>query len=45
MDKKIYPQVYLEKYKYEIKYKKMTRFINTELDLNYSDHSDGFNSE
>ena len=36
MDKKNYPQVYLEEFKYEIRKKKMTRFIDVELDLNDS---------
>ena len=42
MEKKNYPQVYLEECKYEKKKKKMTRFIDVELDL---DDSDDFNSE
>ena len=33
MDKKNYPQVYLEECKYKIKKIQMSRFINTELDL------------
>ena len=36
MDKKNYPQVYLEECKYKIKKKKMSKFIDSELDL-YSD--------
>ena len=32
MDKKNYPQVYLEECKYKIKKLQMSRFINTELD-------------
>ena len=32
MDKKNYPQVYLEECKYKIKKIQMSRFINTELD-------------
>ena len=32
MDKKNYPQVYLEECKYKIKTTKMTKFINTELE-------------
>ena len=32
MEKKNYPQVYLEEYKYKIKKTKMTKFINTELE-------------
>ena len=31
MEKKNYPQVYLEEYKYRIKKIQMSRFINTEL--------------
>ena len=31
MEKKNYPQVYLEEYKYKIKNIKMTKFISTEL--------------
>ena len=33
MDKKNYPQVYLEECKYKLKKIKMSRFINVELDL------------
>ena len=33
MEKKNYPQVYLEECKYKIKKIQMSRFINTELDL------------
>ena len=33
MEKKNYPQVYLEECKYEIKKIQMSRFVNTELDL------------
>ena len=32
MEKKNYPRVYLEDYKYKIRKTKMSRFINTELD-------------
>ena len=32
MEKKNYPQVYLEEYKYKMKKAKMTKFINTELE-------------
>ena len=45
MDKKNYPQVYLEECKYEIKKKKMARFIDVELDLDDSDDSGDFSSE
>ena len=47
MDKKNYPQVHLEECKYKIKKEKMTRFTDTELDLNDSDDfdSDDSNSE
>ena len=33
MEKKYFPQVYLEECKYKIKKMQMSRFINTELDL------------
>ena len=33
MEKKYFPQVYLEECKYKIKKIQMSRFINTELDL------------
>ena len=33
MEKKNYPQVYLEECKYKIKKIQMSRFINTDLDL------------
>ena len=33
MEKKNFPQVYLEGWKYKIKKMQMSRFINTELDL------------
>ena len=36
MDKKTYPQVYLEKCKYKIKKKKMLGFIDVELKLDFS---------
>ena len=42
MEKKNYPQVYLEECKYERKKKKMTRFTDVELDL---DDSEDFKSE
>ena len=34
MEKKNFPQVYLEEYKYKIKKIQISRFINTELDSN-----------
>ena len=40
MDKKSYPQVYLEKCKCEIKKKKMVRFIDVELELDDSSDFD-----
>ena len=40
MDKKNYPQVYLEECRYEIKKKKMTRVIDAELELDDFDGSD-----
>ena len=45
MDKKNYPQAYLKECKYEIKIKKMTRFIDFELDLDDSGDSNDSNSE
>ena len=39
VDKKNYPQVYLEKYKYKIKKRKLVDFIDAEVDLS-SDGSD-----
>ena len=39
MHKKNYPQVYLGEYEYEIKKKKINRFIDIELDLNDLDDS------
>ena len=44
IDKKNYPQVYLEQCKYEIKKKKMVNFIDVELDLDLND-SDDYDSE
>ena len=40
MEKKNDPQVYLEECKYKIKKRQMSRFINTELDLD-SESDDG----
>ena len=40
IDKKNYPQVYLEQCKYKIKKRKLVDFIDAELDLN-ADDSDG----
>ena len=34
IDKKNYPQVYLEEWKYRVKKIQMSRFINTELESN-----------
>ena len=48
IDKKNYPQVYLQECKYKIKKKKMVKFIVDNLglvDSYYSDDSDGSNSE
>ena len=39
MDKKNYPQVYLEECKYKIKKIQMSRFINTELDSDSESHA------
>ena len=40
MEKKNFPQVYLEECKYKIKKIKMSRFINTELDSDSDSRSD-----
>ena len=40
MDKKYFPQVYLEECKYKIKKIQMSRFINAELDSNSDSGSD-----
>ena len=40
IDKKKYPQVYLEKCKYKIKSKKMVNCIDVELDLDSNDSND-----
>ena len=40
MDKKNYPQVYLEECKYKIKKRKMSKFIDAELELDYGSNSD-----
>ena len=40
MEKKNYPQVYLEECKYKIRKIQMSRFINTELDLDSNSESD-----
>ena len=40
IDKKNYPQVYLEECKYKIKRIQMSRFIKTELDSDSDDDSD-----
>ena len=40
MEKKNYPQVYLEECKYKIKKIQMSRFINTELDLDSKSDSE-----
>ena len=45
IDKKNYSQVYLEECKYEIKEKKMVKFIDAELGLDDSKDSDDLNSE
>ena len=39
-DKKNYPKVYLEECKYKIRKIQMSRFINTELNLNLESDSD-----
>ena len=40
IDKKNYPQVYLKEGKYKIKKMQMSRFINTELDLDSESDSE-----
>ena len=40
MDKKNYPQVYLEECKYKVKKIQMSRFISTELDLDSESDSE-----
>ena len=40
MDKKYFPQVYLEECKYKIKKIQMSRFVNAELDLDSELNSD-----
>ena len=40
MEKKNYPQVYLEECKYKMKKTKMTKFINTELESESESESD-----
>ena len=40
MEKKNYPQVYLEECKYKIKKMQMSRFINAELDLDSESDSE-----
>ena len=44
LENRNYPQVHLEECNYKIKKKKMTRFINVELDLNDSDDSNDFDN-
>ena len=50
VDKKNYPQVYLEQFRYKIKKTKLVEFIDVELDLDSDDsdssnNSDDFNFE
>ena len=45
MEKKNYPQVYLEECKYKIKKIQMSRFINTELDLDSESDSESDDDE
>ena len=40
IDKKNYPQVYLEEWKYRVKKIQMSRFINTELESNSESDSE-----
>ena len=40
MEKKNYPQVYLEQYKYKIKRRKPVDFIDAEVDLSSNDSDD-----
>ena len=44
MDRKNYPHAYLQECKYEIKKKRMTRFIDVELDLNDADDANSDDS-
>ena len=45
MEKKNYPQVYLEESKYKMKKIQMSRFINTELDLDSESDSESDNDQ
>ena len=45
MEKKNYPQVYLEECKYKIKKIQMSRFINAELDLDSESDSESDDDE
>ena len=40
MEKKYFPQVYLEEYRQKIKKMQMSRFINAELDIDSESDSD-----
>ena len=40
IEKKNYPQVYLEEHKYKVKKTQMSRFINAELESNSESKSD-----
>ena len=42
IEKKNYPQAYLEQRKYKIKKKKMSRFIYAELELDLDSYSEYF---
>ena len=45
INKKSYPQVYLEECKYKIKKIQISRFINTKLELNSDSDSDSDSEE
>ena len=40
MDKRFYPQIFLEKCKYNENKNKISKFIDKELELDFSDESD-----
>ena len=45
MDKKYFPQVYLEEWKYKMKKIQMSRFIKTELDVDSESDSESNDDE
>ena len=44
IDKKNYPQIYIEECKYEVKKEKMVKFIDDDLDLDLNDSNDSADS-